>query len=264
MKAIILSAGQGKRLLPLTELTPKCCLRPGGRSILEWQIRELSAAGVDEIVVVTGFGHEKVEEVVGRLKGINVRTFFNPFYAQSDNLGTCWIARAEMAGPFILVNGDTLFETAVLQHLIKEVNRYPITLATDQKVSYDADDMKIWSEGNRLGRVGKRLDLSHVNGESIGLMYFDVGGAEIFVKKVGQLMSRGDGLNRWYLSAIDELARAGVVGISSIHGLSWCEVDDPVDLAYAETVVKTWPERAIENQAEIVNPGLHAFLEKRS
>ncbi len=267
MKAIILSAGQGRRLLPLTEVTPKCCLRPGELSILEWQIRELSAAGVDEVVVVTGFGHEKVEEIVRRVKGIRARTLYNPFYAQSDNLGTCWVVRGEMDGPFVLINGDTLFETAVMQRLFKDVTRYPITLATDQKVSYDDDDMKIWAEGIRLCRVGKRLDLSHVNGESIGMMYFDATGADIFVKKVEALMRQGDGLTRWYLSAIDELAQAGIVGISSIHGLSWCEVDDTVDLAYAETVVKTWPDRASPDrvsvkQPENVEPGLYAFLEK--
>ncbi len=262
MKAIILSAGQGRRLLPLTEVTPKCCLRPGGLSILEWQIRELSAAGVDEVVVVTGFGHGKVEEIVKRVKGIRARTMYNPFYAQSDNLGTCWIARGEMDGPFVLINGDTLFETDVMQRLFKDVTSYPITLATDQKVSYDDDDMKIWAEGRRLCRVGKRLDLSHVNGESIGMMYFNANGAEIFVKKVEELMRQGDGLTRWYLSAIDELAQAGVVGISSIHGLSWCEVDDPVDLAYAETVVKTWSVHAGVEQPENVKPVMYAFLEK--
>ena len=246
----------------MTEVIPKCCLRPGGLSILEWQIRELSAAGVEEIVVVTGFGYEKVEEIVDRVQGIHIRTLYNPFYAQSDNLGTCWIARGAMDGPFVLVNGDTLFETPVLQHLMKDVSSYPITLATDQKVSYDDDDMKIWAEGIRLCRVGKRLDLRHVNGESIGMMYFNLAGAEIFVKKIEELMRQGDGLKRWYLSAIDDLAQAGVVGISSIHGLSWCEVDDPVDLAYAETVVKTWPVRARVKQSESVAPRLHAFLEK--
>ncbi len=262
MKAIILSSGQGRRLLPLTEVIPKCCLRPGGLSILEWQIRELSAAGIDEVVVVTGFGYEKVEEIVDGLKGLQVNTLYNPFYAQSDNLGTCWISRAEMDGPFVLVNGDTLFEAPVLQHLMKDLSSYPITLATDQKVSYDEDDMKVWAEGVRLCRVGKRLDMRHVNGESIGLMYFNDAGAEIFVKKIEELMRQGDGLKRWYLSAIDALARAGMVGVSSIHGLSWCEVDDPVDLAYAETVVKTWPVRARVKQSESVAPRLHAFLEK--
>jgi choline kinase len=262
VKAIILSAGQGRRLLPLTEVMPKCCLRPGGLSILEWQIRELSAAGIDEIVVVTGFGYEKVEEIVDGLKGLHVSALYNPFYAQSDNLGTCWISRGEMDGPFVLVNGDTLFEAPVLQHLMKDLSSYPITLATDQKASYDEDDMKVWAEGVRLCRVGKRLDMRHVNGESIGLMYFNDAGAEIFVKKIEELMRQGDGLKRWYLSAIDDLAQAGMVGVSSIHGLSWCEVDDPVDLAYAETVVNTWPDRVSVKQPENEEPGLPAFLEQ--
>ena len=246
MKAIILAAGQGRRLMPLTEVTPKCCLRPDGEvSILEWQVSQLAVSGIDEVVVVTGFGHDSVEEIISRIKGIKVRTLFNPFYRLSDNLGTCWVARHEMDGPFMLLNGDTLFEAAVAQHLLTDAGHYPITLATDQKSSYDSDDMKIWSERDRLCRVGKTLDMSHVNGESIGQMVFSRAGAEIFVQKIEDLMRKGDGLKRWYLSAIDELAQTGVVGISSIHGLSWCEVDDPVDFAHAEQVVKTWPIRPV-------------------
>lgn len=254
--------------MPLTEVTPKCCLRPWGDvSILEWQISQLAVSGIDEVVVVSGFGQEAVEEVVSQVQGIRVRTLYNPFYQLSDNLGTCWVARHEMNGPFVLINGDTLFEAAVLQHLLKDAGRFPITMATDQKVSYDDDDMKIWSERDRLCRVGKKLDRSHVNGESIGMMVFHQTGAEIFVKKIEDLMRKGDGLKRWYLSAIDELAQSSVVGISSIHGLSWCEVDDPVDFAHAETVVKVWPVRPsrIEAMKEEprTQPGvLRAYLEK--
>lgn len=268
MKAIILSAGQGRRLMPLTEVTPKCCLRPWGDvSILEWQISQLAVSGIDEVVVVTGFGHDAVEEIVSGITDIRVRTLYNPFYHLSDNLGTCWVARHEMDGPFLLINGDTLFEAAVLHHLLKDAGHYPITLASDQKISYDDDDMKIWSERDRLCRVGKTLDRSHVNGESIGMMVFHKTGAEIFVRKIEDLMRQGDGLKRWYLSAIDELAQSRVVGISSIHGLSWCEVDDPVDFAHAEQVVKTWPIRPRAMQAEAVVPAvqpqaMRAYIEK--
>jgi choline kinase len=260
MKAIILSAGQGRRLMPLTEVTPKCCLSLNGLSILEWQLRELSFCGIDEAVVVTGFGHQAVEEVVRQFEGMKVRTLFNPFYALSDNLGTCWIARSEMNEPFVLINGDTLFEAAVLQRLLKDAGSFPITLASDQKTSYDDDDMKIWSEGLRLHRVSKRLDSSHVNGESIGMMVFNSTGAETFANKLETLMQQGDGLRRWYLSAIDELAQNSMVGISSIHGLSWCEVDDPVDFAYAQTVVSQWPKRQSKKVLQQAESGLRAYL----
>ena len=57
-------------------------------------------------------------------------------------------------------------------------------------------------------------------------------------------MAGPDGLARWYLSAIDELAVAGIVGISSIQGHSWCEVDDLADFAHAEKTVKSWRDRS--------------------
>jgi choline kinase len=244
MKAIILSAGQGRRLMPLTESMPKCCLQLDGRTILEWQIEALAANGIDEVVVVTGFGHHVVEEVISRIDVIPVRAVYNPFYALSDNLGTCWVARSEMSEPFLLINGDTLFEASVLTKLLSQARTSPITLATDHKGGYDDDDMKIVADGNQLKRVGKRLSLDVVNGESIGMMVFSREGADIFVEKVEKLMGGPDGLARWYLSAIDELACSGHVGIRSIHGHGWCEVDDLADYAHAEKEVVSWQENS--------------------
>ncbi len=246
MKVIILSAGQGRRLLPLTAEVPKCAVPVSGRTMLEWQLREISRCPVSEVVVVTGFGAPAVEALVARTRGLKVRTLHNPFYALSDNLGTCWVARSEMDEPFVLINGDTLFEAAVLNRLLTAPAPAPITLAVDAKSTYDADDMKIVSHADRLLKVGKQLDPGEVNGESIGMMSFTDAGALLFRKTVERLMARPDGLKRWYLSAIDELARERHVGVCSIHGLEWCEIDDHADLAAAETLVEGWrqaPER---------------------
>lgn len=246
MKAIILSAGQGRRLLPLTAEVPKCAVPVSGRTMLEWQLREIARCPVAEVVVVTGFAAPAVEALVTRTHGPKVRTLHNPFYAFSDNLGTCWVARTEMDGPFVLINGDTLFEAAVLNRLLTAPAPAPITLAADAKSEYDADDMKIVSRADRLLKIGKQLDLGEVNGESIGMMSFTDAGALLFRKTVERLMARPDGLKRWYLSAIDELARERHVGVCSVHGLEWCEIDDHADLAAAETLVEGWrqaPER---------------------
>lgn len=241
MKAIILSAGQGRRLLPLTESVPKCCLKVGGCTMLEWQVESLAACGIDDIAVVSGFGRHVVDAVVAGLSSrARVRTLHNPFYALSDNLGTCWVARGEMSGPFVLLNGDTLFEPAVLRRLLANAGSFPIVLAADRKEAYDEDDMKIHASGDKLERVGKQLDPAIVNGESIGMLAFTPAGGAAFVQRVERLMGGPDGLVRWYLSAIDELAREGLVGIASIHGLGWCEVDDLDDLAHAGRVVAGW------------------------
>ncbi|HBK57438.1 MAG TPA: nucleotidyltransferase [Xanthomonadales bacterium] len=240
MKAIVLSAGQGSRLLPLTADRPKCTLEVGGRPVLEWQLHALADNGVNEIVVVTGFRAAQVESVVERFRRVRVRTLFNPFYAVSDNLATCWLAREEMTPPFLIVNGDTLFESATLHTLLTGRGDHDITLACDRKSAYDEDDMKVVIESGRLLRVGKKLDLAQVNGESIGMMAFGERGASRFRDRLEQIMRRDEGKARWYLSAIDELAQEGGVGVCSIHGHGWCEVDDRADLAHADTVVRGW------------------------
>ena len=67
MKAIILSAGQGKRLLPLTKDTPKAALKIGTKSLLGWQLQEISKTSIEEVVVITGFGADKIEDLVEKV-----------------------------------------------------------------------------------------------------------------------------------------------------------------------------------------------------
>src|SRR5262249_15375311 len=132
MKAVILSAGQGSRLLPLTAERPKCLLPVGPKSLIEWQIDILSRCGIDEIVVVVGFRAALVEAALAKLArpGLTIRTVFNPFYNVADNLGSCWLARHEMTGGFLLLNGDTLFESPVLRRLLQSTAA-PITVPRD-------------------------------------------------------------------------------------------------------------------------------------
>ena len=146
-----------------------------------------------------------------------------------------------MDSPFVLMNGDTLFEATVLQHLLNSEKNYPITLATDTKTHFDLDDMKIIADGERLLKVSKQLDIRLVSGESIGLMVFNQTGASAFTQKLEVMMDKQDALKLWYLSAIDQLASEGLAGICKIHGMSWCEVDDAADFAAAADIVKLWP-----------------------
>lgn len=241
MKAIILSAGQGRRLLPLTENQPKCAVTVAGAPILEWQLRALSQCpGVDEVVVVTGFATDQAEAIIDGFQGgaLKVRALYNPFYAASDNLGTCWVARHEMDGPFVLVNGDTLFSAAILQRLL-QAPPAPVTLTVDRKAHYDDDDMKVILREGRVVNVGKKLDRSRVNGESIGMTRFDGEGAALFRAELERSMRFRAGLGLWYLSAIDTLARKHPVGACLIEGMDWCEIDTREDIDNADRLLTT-------------------------
>jgi choline kinase len=241
MRAIILSAGQGSRLLPLTRERPKCMLPVGPRSVIEWQVRHLAAGGVTEIAVVLGFRADSVEAHLAELArpGLAIRTIFNPFYNVADNLGSCWLARHEMDRDFLLLNGDTLFEPAVLARLVAEAAD-PVTVTIDRKREYDADDMKVHTEGRRLCEIGKTLPPERVNGESIGFLAFRGEGPRLFRDATDRTMRTPEGLKWWYLKVIDMLAREGHVGTVSIEGLAWGEIDFPADLERAERMVAGW------------------------
>ena len=111
MKALILSAGQGSRLLPLTEDRPKCLLPVNSSRLIELQIRALIDCGIDEIAVVVGFRAAAVAHFLEELDqaGAAIRTLFNPFFNVADNLASCWMARGEMDRDFVVLNGDFVF-----------------------------------------------------------------------------------------------------------------------------------------------------------
>lgn len=237
MKAIILSAGQGKRLLPLTAEIPKCLLPIQGKKLIEWQIDALHRCGIDKITVVTGYRAEKVDEVLQRSYGPGrIKTLYNSAYAITDNLVSCWATRHEMNGDFILLNGDTLFETAVLKRLF-EAPDCPVTVVVNQKDMYDVDDMKVEMEGCRLVRIGKNIAPDRAQGESIGLILFRGEGPMLFRSALKKALNDPEAGRKWYLSVIDEMARVMPVWTCSITGLKWCEVDYPADLKQADSVV---------------------------
>lgn len=226
----------------------------GGKPILGWQLLGLSEAGIEEVTLVTGFRAETIEAALPGItpKGLTVRTVFNPFFGVAENIGSCFLVRDLLrAGDTVLLNGDTLFEPAVLRHLLS-APAAPITVTIDRKSHYDADDMKVSADGASLRAIGKTLTPDETNGESIGMLRFQGTGGALFADGLEAVLRQPEGLRRWYLSVIHAIAQmghqrshqgghqGGQVRVTSIQGLSWGEVDYPDDLAEAEALVRSW------------------------
>src|SRR3990172_8324535 len=173
MRAVILCAGQGRRLLPQTAEIPKGLLPVAGeRSILELQLEAVAVCGVREACVVVGHGASHVEAFLSRrpVPAIRTTTRMNPFHDVSDNLVSCWLARDALHGSCLLLNGDTLFEPEVLHRLLAAPPA-PICVATQRKDAYDEDDMKVDLDARgRLRAIGKTLPASRVDAESMGVL----------------------------------------------------------------------------------------------
>lgn len=242
MRVIILAAGQGKRLLPLTADVPKALLDIGGKSLVERQIAAFASNGLSDFVVVTGYAAERMElalaAIAAKLK-VNVRTVYNPFYAVADNLASCWLARHEMTGDFIQVNGDNVFQGDLVAKLLA-APAMPAAVAINVKDTFDADDMKVMLDGARLTEIGKTLPVDTVDAEAIGFYVFRGAGGAAYVNELELALRDPQGLKRWFPSAVGSLAKKIEVGTIPITGLRWGEVDFPVDLQQARQLVSSW------------------------
>ena len=197
MKTLILSAGQGRRLLPFTEDRPKCLLPIRGKTVIEWQMQELAECGIADVTVVVGFGADKVREALASSwLPLRVRTVYNPLFEVSDNLVSCWMAREAMRGDFILLNGDTLFEQEVVDRLLASESS-PVTIAISRKRFYDSDDMKVRCDGTTLLGVSKDLHPHETDGESIGMLLFRGEGPRLYRQALNEAVAKSGANRRW-------------------------------------------------------------------
>jgi len=239
---IILAAGQGGRLLPLTAEIPKALLDVGKQTLIGRQIDAFAACGVEEFVVVTGYGARLMEEALERIAArdnVTIRIVYNPFYALSDNLASCWMARHEMNGDFIQVNGDNIFRADLAAALLRPSDA-AVTVAINRKDSYDADDMKVMLDGTRLTEIGKSLPLEAVDAEATGFYVFRGEGPERYRQVLEEMMLEPAALKQWFPAAIGRLAKRMPVETLDLSGHLWGEVDFPTDLTRARQMAAEW------------------------
>ena len=242
VRVIILAAGQGKRLLPLTAEVPKALMDIGGKSLVQRQVEAFAANGLKDFVVITGYGADRMEAAlveIARKLGVSIATVFNPFYAVADNLASCWLARDAMDRDFIQVNGDNVFQGDLVEKLLA-APRTPVSVAINRKDSFDADDMKVMLDGTRLTEIGKTLPVDTVDAEAVGFYVFRGEGIAAYQNELGLAMRDPAGLRRWFPSAVGSLAKKIHVSTISISGLRWAEVDFPLDLQQARHLVSGW------------------------
>ena len=231
MKAIILAAGRGTRLYPYTQYIPKCLLDIGGVTILEHQLNHIRDCGISEVVIVVGFGFEKVENFLRNFDslGMRIKTLYNPFYRTTNSLISLWIARGEMDDDIIVMNGDDVFEIDVIDKAIA-VSNEKICMPVKRKSSYDDEDMKVRLDKEKIVDISKCIK-NNVSAESVGLRVFRDTGVEIIKRAIEEEMRTPVAGRKWYISSIQRLINKGYkIKSLDIGNLFWMDVDYPVDL----------------------------------
>jgi choline kinase len=242
--AVILAAGQGTRLLPLTADTPKCLLDVGGRPLLARMLDALAAAGITRTIVVTGHRADRVDAFLAAVPpALAVRTTRNPAYATTNNAASLAAAREAIGSdPFVLCDGDVIFAASPLEALLAAPE--PCTLVIDRGAPLADEEMKVQLDADGLvSRLSKRLNPNACAGESIGVQ--KLGGpalARLWDAVSGVV--RADAATAYYEDVFQRLIDGGVrFGTSEVATDGWMEIDDHADLAKARRRFGVKPSR---------------------
>jgi choline kinase len=243
MRVIILAAGRGERLMPLTLNTPKSLIEiRDGVTVLESQLRNIHTAGINEVVIVGGYRVEQIQAKIMMYQDelqMNIKVLYNPFYATTNNLISLWLAKNEMADDFIILNGDDVFDSDVLPGLLQEEASREICMVIDRKPTYEPEDMKVITQGERVIRVGKDIDAVEANGESIGMIRVTGKGRKVLAEKLESMVRREEGKKAFYLQAFCELMESGwPVYYHEILPQQWAEIDFHPDLQLVRCKIK--------------------------
>jgi choline kinase len=237
MIGMVLAAGAGRRLGPLTEDLPKTLLQiDGERSILDLAIANLKEAGIDEVAVVTGFAAARVEERHAELEGrygVKLELVFNDKAEIWNNAYSLWCARELFTEGVLLVNGDTVHPASVEQRLIEARGKDIVIAIDDDLARLNEESMKVQlSEEGFMRRITKQLPMDVAGGEYIGLTLIEPAAAGPLAEALQATWERDPQL--YYEDGFQEFVdRGGTVATAPIGAVDWVEVDDDDDLGRA-------------------------------
>jgi choline kinase len=228
MRVIILAAGIGSRLKPFTENTPKGLFRLGKEvTILERMVNLVKRHSEAEICVVTGFLHERIENL---LSGVSF--VYNPFYRVTNSIASLWFAREYLDDDVIITNSDIVVEERLFIDLLKIGGA--ATVLMDSSKKYDAD-YKVATYDDRVVIMSK--ELRTYSGEYAGITKLSKDSALQLRRKI-EVMVEEEQIDEWYETALVNmiLNDSFVLNCFDISQYQWVEVDTVDDLLAARKI----------------------------
>ncbi len=181
MKAIILAAGEGKRLRPLTQNIPKCMVKLFGKSILERQVDVFRNCGINKICVVRGYNKEKINL-------LDLKYYFNEKFDTTNMVETLFCAKEEFTEPIIISYGDIVYEKEILEKLMKNDENFSVIVDRNWeklwKIRFenpleDAESLEIDDTGYISDIGQKTKNIEEIKGQFIGLIKIQDNGLQI-------------------------------------------------------------------------------------
>jgi choline kinase len=216
MKLIILAAGIGSRLRPVTLEKPKCLLPIGKTSIMGRIIKQFKKNKIKNILIVTGHLSEQIEKLYKK----SCRIIYYPRYKTTNNFHTLWYIRKELNDDCIIVFSDLIVEDSIVKNILK--SNYDITVAIDSSVIRN-NTMFIKHKNSFLQSIAITKK-KEATGNFIGILSLKKKHINLFLNHMSLLLKKS--VNDYYVTILNSIIRDNiVVNILDVAKMYWREVD---------------------------------------
>lgn len=229
-KALILAAGLGSRLAPITDSCPKSLVPVNGKPILFKQIENLHENGITDITIISGYKAEILEKAVHE-KWPEINIICSVDYAITNNMYSAYLGRTAVKGnSFLMMNADVFYDASVIEALL--ACSAPNAIVTDIG-RYLEESMKVIEESGRLVKISKAISSGEALGASIDVYKFSAEGGKAFFDKCREYIEDNKELKLWSEVALNDILSAVEFKACPLVG-RWLEIDNHDDLAEAE------------------------------
>lgn len=231
MKAVILAAGEGKRLSPFTETMPKVMLPLGNKPMLEYVFDAVKKSGIKEAIVVVGYKKEVIMDYFKDYNGIKIK-----YVTQDKQLGTAHAllhVKNQMKNPFIVIPGDNIIDEKSLTLLIKDKSEYSLLI---KEHPHPSKYGVVFIEKKQLKKIVEKPKEEIGKFISTGIYKFP---KNVF-KKVEEITSEGS----YGLSSVAQAIIEQGKKINIIQAEKWMDIVYPWDLIHVnETMIQNAPSK---------------------
>lgn len=232
MKALILAAGFGSRLAPITDTCPKAMVPVNGKPIIVKQIENLKENGITDITVVAGYMADVLEDSIHQIwPEINIIRSID--YATTNNMYSAYLARNLLSNTdFLMMNADVFFDASVIKALLD--CEFKNAIVTDIGTYYE-ESMKVVEKCGRLVEISKGISKEDALGASIDVYKFSPEGGNAFFEKCCEYIEDKGELKKWSEVALNDILTNVEFHACSLVG-RWLEIDNHDDLKAAEVL----------------------------
>lgn len=238
---IILLAGQGSRLRPLTDTTHKSLISWNGKSILQRQMSVWQKNGITDFTLVLGHRGQDIQNHVKEFYP-TVKTNFvmNENFAETNTAYSLALALSQIDSGFILADGDVILEASLASNLVNDLSKNRLLCETNRE-RLNAEAVKVVTEKNHvITKIGKDIPLPEASGESIGVGFFQKDWTQTLRPSLQEVVNDK---NKWswyyedvFQNLIERHQTPSPLTVLSTQNQPCVEIDDHHDLEYAQKI----------------------------